>query len=306
MNPSAMFLNRHGELRAGWRIALFYLAATTFAFFFIVPLRFFEVRSDYLPPTLAMVATLLGGFVMTRFVNHKPWTAIGLSFHRGTLKETCGGFLLGFVMMSGIVVIFSGLGYYRLSPMDLGIWDAIGIFLGSAFYFAVGAMLEELLFRGYPFQTLIQGMTMLPAIGLMAILFALAHLNNPNTTPLAIVNVGLAAIWLSFAYMKTRGLWLPFGLHFGWNFCQTTIYSFPTSGIDFSDRTMLTASVDGPAWLTGGSFGPEGGLLATTSLVACTWYILKSKWLEAPEGIVTLDSIEDLVASQDDSRSDAS
>jgi hypothetical protein len=73
------------------------------------------------------------------------------------------------------------------------------------------------------------------------------------------------------------------------------LFGFPTSGIRFGRYRVFDIIQQGPEWITGGAFGPEGGALATTALVACTWYILKSEYLKAPEGIVTLDSVEDLL-----------
>jgi uncharacterized protein len=161
--------------------------------------------------------------------------------------------------------------------------------------FGFAAALEELLFRGYMFQTLAQGITLFPAMILFSALFAVAHASNPSASLLSSVNVFLAGVWLSFAYIKTRSLWLPIGLHWSWNFSQTTVFGFPTSGISFADRRLLNQVVTGPDWITGGGFGPEGGVLATAALVAGTWYLLKSRRISVPEGIVTLDSLEDVL-----------
>jgi hypothetical protein len=73
------------------------------------------------------------------------------------------------------------------------------------------------------------------------------------------------------------------------------VFSFPTSGIEFADRKLFSMEVTGPDWLTGGAFGPEGSVLATLALATCTWYVLKAPAFSAIEGIITLDSIEDLV-----------
>ena len=71
----------------------------------------------------------------------------------------------------------------------------------------------------------------------MSALFGLAHIRNPHATILSTANVLLAGVWLSFAYLKTRSLWLPFGLHLSWNFAQTTVYAFPTSSFAFAERS---------------------------------------------------------------------
>jgi hypothetical protein len=165
----------------------------------------------------------------------------------------------------------------------------------SLVFFTVAAFVEETLFRGYAFQTLIQWVTFLPAVVAFSVLFAYAHYFNPNVTMLSLVNVGLAGVWLSVAYMKTRSLWLPFGLHLSWNFSQTSLYAFPTSGGSLEGQKLWDSVQTGPVWVTGGAFGPEGGVLATVALIVGTWYILKSTYVRAPEGIVTLDSVEDLL-----------
>jgi hypothetical protein len=140
-----------------------------------------------------------------------------------------------------------------------------------------------------------QGVTFLPAMVMMSGLFGLAHWNNPHATVLSTLNVFLAGVWLTFAYMNTRSLWLPTALHVAWNFAQTGVYGFATSGHSFSDRTLLHLQESGPAWITGGAFGPEGGILATIALIGGTWYVLKTRLLATPGGIVTLDSLEDVL-----------
>jgi hypothetical protein len=118
---------------------------------------------------------------------------------------------------------------------------------------------------------------------------------NPEIGMLSYVNIGLVSITLSLAYYKTRGLWLPIGMHFAWNFTQTTIFGYPTSGLPPTGLSVFDLTQSGPAWITGGAFGPEGGILATLAVIAGTWYILKSSRIRAEEGIITLDSLEDVL-----------
>lgn len=295
MQFTTIFLTRHGELRAGWRLLLFVLITSFIGFLITAPFVIFKIATSFLVTLLALFTSLLGSFVMTRYINKKPFAAIGFSIHPGTFREVGVGLLLGFLMMTGIFLVEFGTGHAVIEWRGLGIWDILWMIVSAAFLFLIAAVLEEVLFRGYLFQTMMQAITFLPATVLMAVLFAAAHMNNPNASTYGIINVGLAAGWLSFAYLKTRSLWLPCGLHFSWNFTQTSIYGFPTSGAAFADKTIVHLTQSGPEWITGGAFGPEGGVLATLALILCTWYILKSKLLEAPEGIITLDSVEDLV-----------
>lgn len=261
----------------------------------LVPLSTFPAGLGLLENIVVLAAAYGATFVMTRFVNRKPVVAVGIGVHHATFRDLGAGCLLGFLMMTGIFLLEWGVGYLAPAGRGLTAGEAAWVTAGGLTWFAAGAFGEELLFRGYPFQTLVQGVTVLPATLLMAIVFAAAHLQNPHVTFLSTINVALAGILLAIAYIKTRSLWLPFGIHWAWNFCQTTLYGLPTSGIAGTSRALVISEPNGPVWITGGTFGPEGGILATIALVAGTWYILKADYLLAPEGIITLDSVEDLL-----------
>jgi membrane protease YdiL (CAAX protease family) len=126
-----------------------------------------------------------------------------------------------------------------------------------------GAIGEEMLFRGYAFQVLITLMgryaTLLPA----AIIFAAAHRDNLNSSPLSLFNTFAMGVLLGYAFLRSGDLWLPIGLHFGWN------WTLPMFGVNLSGFTMgMTGYVMhwnvGALW-SGGEYGPEAGLV--TSLV---------------------------------------
>lgn len=271
------------------------LAAVTLGAAMLVPLSYFPAGLSLLENAIVLAAALGATVIMTRFVNRKPVAAVGLGIHHASFRDLGAGCLLGFLMMTGIFLLEYAVGYVTPEGRGLSRGDAAGVAGGGLIWFASGALGEELLFRGYAFQTLVQGVTVLPATFLMAIVFAAAHLQNPHVTVLSTVNVVLAGILFSIAYIKTRSLWLPFGIHWTWNYCQTTLYGLPTSGIAGTARALVVSEPNGPVWITGGTFGPEGGILATVALIVCTWYILKANYLVAPEGIITLDSVEDLL-----------
>jgi membrane protease YdiL (CAAX protease family) len=291
-----LLFDRHGDIRQGWRVAAFMCLVLLFVTAGVLPLRLAGIESPALEKLLLLSSALAATWTLTRFVNRKPVPAVGLWIHGGTLRELGAGCLLGFLMMGGIYIVEVALGFVRASSVGLGPAGAFRVTVLSVLWFAAGAMGEELLFRGYAFQSLIQGVTFLPATLMMAVVFGLAHLQNPHVTAFSLSNVVLAGILFSFAYMKTRSLWLPFGVHFAWNFSQTTLFGLPTSGMHDDSHALVSAVQSGPAWIGGGEFGPEGGVLATIALLTCLWYILKARFLKPPEGIVTLDSIEDLVA----------
>jgi membrane protease YdiL (CAAX protease family) len=290
-----IFLTRHSELRVGWRLILFAAVVSLGMLLLFLLLRLIGLETGQAEQLALLISTLAASGGMTRFVNKKPLRAIGLDRRRGSAREFALGTLLGFGLMAGIFVVELMLGYAAVAPRSASAMEGARVILAGAIGFGGGALTEELLFRGYAFQTLMQGVTFLPAMICFSVLFAVAHLSNPHVTSYALVNILLAGIWLSFAYLKTRTLWLPLGLHFSWNFSQTVLFSFPTSGGDASETSLFSLTQSGPGWITGGDFGPEGGVLATLALLIGTYCILKSPVFKRREGIVTLDSIEDLL-----------
>jgi membrane protease YdiL (CAAX protease family) len=293
-----IWFTRHGDLRILWRLFLFLLFTGLISVLLVGALYLTGISPEAAGTPVLLVALLAATAIMTRLVNKKPFRAAGLPLARGSARDFALGCFLGLLMMAGIFLVEFALGYVSLASRGLGVADIIWTLATSGFLFAMAALAEELLFRGYPFQSLMQGLTFLPAALGTSVLFAAAHLRNPEISISGVVNIALAGMWLSIAYLKTRTLWLPFGLHFSWNLCQTTVFSLPTSGIRMEDRMLFSATQQGPDWVTGGSFGPEGGVLATIAIILCTGHILKSSFYRRQQGVITLDSMEDLVPAE--------
>ncbi|HSM18465.1 MAG TPA: CPBP family intramembrane glutamic endopeptidase [Gemmatimonadales bacterium] len=133
---------------------------------------------------------------------------------------------------------------------------------------APAALSEELIFRGVPLVLASKLLGRAPAVLLMAIVFGLAHALNPNVTPQGVANVVLAGLFLGTAFYCPGGLWTAFAVHLGWN-VTFAVSGAAVSGVPF-DIPAVDYHPGGPGWLTGGSFGPEGGLLATLALGAGT------------------------------------
>jgi len=139
---------------------------------------------------------------------------------------------------------------------------------------APAAFSEELLFRGVPLVLAAKLLGRAPAVALLAALFALAHMLNPNVTAQGLANVGLAGVFLGAAFYCPGGIWTASAAHLGWN-ATLAVSGTAVSGVPF-DMPAIDFHVGGPSWLTGGRFGPEGGLLATLALgvgtlVAIRW-----------------------------------
>ena len=97
---------------------------------------------------------------------------------------------------------------------------------------AMGALNEELVFRGYPFQVLMKGIGPWGAMLLISSIFGFLHFNNPGATLLSTFNTILAGVLLCLSYLKTRSLWLPYGIHIGWNAGLAVLLGYPVSGLD--------------------------------------------------------------------------
>jgi uncharacterized protein len=140
---------------------------------------------------------------------------------------------------------------------------------------APAALSEELMFRGFPMVMAARAIGRGRAVVLLSVLFAVAHIRNPDVTPAGLGNIALAGIWLSLAFFSPGGMWTAFGAHLGWNATLAALAA-PVSGLPF-DIPYIDYRMGHPVWLTGGAFGPEGGLLATSALTVTV--VLVAQWI---------------------------
>jgi membrane protease YdiL (CAAX protease family) len=140
---------------------------------------------------------------------------------------------------------------------------------------APAALAEEVMFRGLPMVVAGRALGRGRAILLLSLLFSLAHIRNPEVTSAGLANIALAGIWLSLAFFSPGGMWTAFGAHLGWNATLAALAA-PVSGLPF-DIPYIDYRMGAPAWLTGGAFGPEGGLLGTLALTVTV--VLAAQWI---------------------------
>jgi hypothetical protein len=183
-------------------------------------------------------------------------------FGRGTLA---GGALAATAM---VIAVPLGHAAWRNDGGTPGAW--LVRVLVTAGVLLPAALGEELAFRGVPLLALSRGFGRLPALVVLALLFGLAHLNNPGVTGLAVANIALAGIFLGFAFFTPGGLWASTGVHFGWNLALAALAA-PVSGLGLP-MPWLDYAPGEPGWLTGGGFGPEGGVVATLCLVTGCYF----------------------------------
>ena len=189
-----------------------------------------------------------------------------LRYERGArgLRGFGGGLGIG-TLAAGAAVLLAVLLGDAEWVADAGGAGAYGTrVLGTLAVLAPAALAEEVLFRGVPLVLLAAAFGRGPAIVALAALFGLAHLQNPNVTTLGVVNIMAAGIFLGLAFYAPGGLWTAFGAHLGWNGTLAALDA-PVSGLPFQ-IPMIDYEPGGPQWLTGGAFGPEGGLTATVAI----------------------------------------
>lgn len=201
---------------------------------------------------LAGVLALTWAFC--RFLDHSPVRELGLQ-RRRWLPKLAAGWGLGTLLQALIFLGFLAAGWLAVGP---GRPEPLE-FLASLVVWGVISFNEELSFRGYILQRLAVPWGVPAAVAVSSILFGLVHTINPNVQPLAVVSIVVAGVLLATAYLVTRSLWLPIGLHLGWNLAEIHLFGFAGSGT--TEPALLHTAVSGPELMTGGAFGPEGGLV---------------------------------------------
>lgn len=294
MEVHNFFVGKDGHLRSGWR-------ATFFCVAFLVCARLFEAAAsvithavgglpagfwgDVLPFLIGAVvlfstATLVGWGCGAIF-EELPFSALGWWPHRGWLKNVALGSLLGaasLLLAAGFTAVTRGIRF----TFNAGAGTSIGkTVIVSLVIFVIAGAAEESLFRGYALQTFTRAKLAWLGVLLTSVPFAAAHLANPNVSRgFTFINTAVAGVWLAAAYLRTRSLWFPLGLHWAWNWTQASLLGLPVSGIQrIAPAPLLHAMNAGPDWLTGGAYGIEGGAACTVALVISTLVIWRMKFL---------------------------
>ena len=215
---------------------------------------------------LALPITISVYLARTR-LDRRPFSSLGLGLSNQATRDFLFGFGLPALLMGLIFFLEWAVGWLHVEAFawqtQTPIFILQGVFI-AIFAFLLTGWGEELLFRGYWLQNLAEGLNWSWAVVISSIVFALAHSFNPDVTWEAILGLVVAGVFFAFGYMRTSLLWLPIGLHFGWNFFEGTVFGFQVSGL--SSFSLIQQTVNGPPMITGGAFGPEAGLIVLPAL----------------------------------------
>jgi membrane protease YdiL (CAAX protease family) len=260
-----------------WRLIAF---ATAWLLIMLValPLVGPELPWTALP---SLLGALLVGALLLR-MDRRPPSALGFALRRDSGSGVALGLLLGVAVGLLAVALIAAAGGVRWLSDD-GSWIGwLGAGAGTLWLLAIPAAAEEAMLRGYPLVITSEAWGAAPAILLTSVVFALLHLGNPEVGWVGLTNIAAAGLFLGALCLRTGGLWWPTGAHLGWNWAHAFLVDMRVSGLELVDAPLLEPRTSGPAWLSGGAFGPEGSVLATVAVLAATAWIWRTRFFGAP------------------------
>jgi len=279
-----LFFNE-SELRAGWRLLIF------FAILMLTPDRVFFVHDtnqgarqasspeQHTPKAPAARYSELSfppeGFIvsdglsfalllcLTAFmsvIERRPMRYYGLPLQQAFGGKFWMGCLWGFAAISAFLLVLRATHSFYFGLPAIHGRTIIRFAVLWAIAFLLVGFLEEFLLRGYAQFTLTLGIGFWPAAFLLSLFFAFMHRTNPGETSFGLFEIVLIALFFCFTLWRTGNLWFAVGFHAAWDWSQSFFYGTPDSGLLAQGR-LLHSSIAGPAWLNGGSAGPEGSVL---------------------------------------------
>ena len=225
---------------------------------------------------MADIFVLLLIFIRVKFIEKRKISTLGFA-KENWLKKYAKGFLVGFAMMAsvvGILFLYKGVKVETNPIQPVGV-KAIGGVLFILIGWIVQGATEEIVTRGWFMNVIGARYNATFALILSSSVFGILHLLNPQVSIIAVINIILVGFFYGIYVMKSNDLWVVCGMHTAWNFAQGNIFGFEVSGINVEVSTLFDLKLVGNDIITGGSFGVEGGLIATLVLIASIFILLK-------------------------------
>ena len=257
------------------RVAMF--AVIAILGYFIFPTMLLWLLGERVTIVIATLGTFaaaaVANAIVLRIYERGQLADIGLGWtvasRRNLALGILGGIGAGLIVLVGPILV--RVADLEPVPDEHFRWPSL-LFISIVLLF--GAVGEEMLFRGYAFQVLVRAIGPFATILPTSVLFGLAHSDNLNFSWLALTNTILWGIVLGYAFLVSGDLWLPIGVHFGWN------WILPLLGANLSGFTMGVTGYSmhwkiGGLW-SGGAYGPEGGLLTSVTAIAMFFYLQKA------------------------------
>lgn len=305
MNLQDIFFNRTERLRSGWRVTIFLAAFLLLSTILVVgaisvlanlPIGFSQesLLAFIVPFAISATISIFLGWLFGKFFEDLPFRALGCWFTKNWLKDLVLGLFFGAGSI-GLAALFAyTFGGMRFESNQAAGSSAILLTLAvTLLVFTVGAISEEAFFRGYLLQTMSRAKLFWVGAILTSTLFSSGHLNNPNVSGFALLNTFIAGIWFAVAYLKTRNLWFPFGIHLTWNWIQGAFFGISVSGLDkLASAPLVRVTEKGNSFIGGGDYGLEGGIACTLALIVSSVLIYFLPIFKPSEEMLALTSEE--------------
>jgi uncharacterized protein len=267
---------RDARLRPFWRAVIYSMAVPIVAALLWTAYDLAVGRVAYRLPTLAdliagevigAIAALLAALFLRHYLDRRSIASLGFAPGGPWLRLLGLGLLFGAGMQAIAYSLLRAFGFVHLVGHGT-LWGDVHLIVPAALFFLAAAFLEEMTFRGYLLQNLWEQWGIWPAVTITSVLFALLHAGNPHAreqTVLSMSGLLVFAVWACMSLIWTKSLWLALGAHMAWNLTEGPVFGLPVSGVLMPIAPVLSHTVSGPTWLTGGAFGPEAG---ASSLIA--------------------------------------
>jgi uncharacterized protein len=224
--------------------------------------------------SLQLVAVVLVTAIMLRSVDVRPWSDVGMDRSAVRPRVLLEGWLLGGLAIGVACAALLAAGWLRIVPGPEG--SSLSAALSLTVFLVVAALGEELISRGYLLTTLRDGLGGGTAVGVTSLLFGAAHLRNEGVTVQSFCIVTLAGVFLGAIRLSFRSVYASSAAHVAWNWVLAVGFHASVSGMRFDAPDYRTVE-QGPDWLTGGRWGPEGGAAAALGMLVVLAYLYRTR-----------------------------
>ena len=265
----AMFWNEN-ELRAGWRLIIYVIIFSVFVGLGIRAAIFIHLprmgggemsATGALVQELITLSAALGAAAILGMLERRPFGVYGLPRESAFRARFWLGIVWGLLMIAAMIFPIRILGGFSFGDLALHGSGLLGYAALWGVAFVCVSFFEEFLFRGYTQFTLTTGLGFWPAATIMSASFGALHLGNSGEGAVGALSVFVIGMFFCLTLRRTGNLWFAVGLHASFDWGETYLFSVPNSGI-VAPGHLLNSSFHGPVWLTGGTVGPEGSVMA--------------------------------------------
>jgi membrane protease YdiL (CAAX protease family) len=277
LTARSIFIGAEDRLRPPWRILLFLALGASCIIVVMIGLGPVLQSVEQLVGIQGTgaaygtaTALLLAHWMTLRTFDQRTWQFVGLHSEGARPRVLLFGWALGATPIAIACLFLLAVGWLAIGPASPG--SSFTAAARISLILIPAALYEELLARGYVFATLGEWLGRPIAVALTSIAFGLMHVPNPSADPLPIVIVVLAGVYLAAVLMATQSLYAVWMAHWAWNSVMAVGLHIPVSGLPFARPDYQTVDA-GPDWVTGGPWGPEGGVAAAAAMLGGLGYL---------------------------------